>query len=350
MTAHGAGGAAASGQRPRITDVARVAGVSPTTVSHALSGARSVREETRERVLAAVRELGYVPDRVATGLRRQRTGIIGFVGSGIATTPFAGELIAGAHDAASERDVLLLVVDSQGDEALEARQIELLLGQRVDGIAIARMFHQAVDRPEIPIDVPVALVNAESVGGWLVDAVAPDEEEIGRIAGRRLLEAGHRRIVFANTVDDTLASRGREAGLRAALAEAGVSLRVADIAHVASTAEGGREAAVELLDRPNRPTAVFCFNDQVAMGVMQVAHSLGIDVPCECSVIGVDDLANVADALVPKLTTIRLPHEEMGRWAVTRLLDRVAGEDLDVESATIPCRLVERESVAPAPR
>ena len=346
-------------RRPSITSVAAMAGVSPTTVSHALSGTRPVRTETRERVLRAAAELGYTPNRLASGLRLQRSGVIGLASDLIAITPFAGRIVQGAQDAARERGAVVMVVDSEGDEGLEARQLRSLTDHRVDGILLARMFHQEVVRPEALGTLPVVLVNAVPTHGWRVPAIAPDEHGIAATAVARLLASGHRHIAFATTTDDSPASRGREAGFRAALDDAGIDGSRALIERGTSDASGGRAAGRRLLDRPEteRPTAVFCFNDQMAMGVYQAATALGLDVPRECSVLGVDDLDIVAGALEPALTTIALPHREMGRWGMTVLLDlidagaRAASTEAD---ATAPlflrCQLVERGSVAPPRR
>lgn len=375
MGASGAGSAPRGGvRRPGITEVAAAAGVSPTTVSHALSGTRAVRAETRERVIRAAERLGYTPNRIASGLRLQRTGVIGVASDRIATTPFAGLILQGAQDAARERGVLLMAVDSEGDPELEARQLRSLADHRVDGILLARMFHQEVERPDAIGSLPVVLVDAVPEPGWDVPAVAPDERGIGLTAVARLLAAGHRRIAFATTTDDAPATRGRESGFRAALEEAGLDASRALVERAASDAEGGRRAGTRLLDRPaaDRPTAIFCFNDQMAMGVYQAAAALGLDVPGDCSVVGVDDLEIVSAALDPGLTTIALPHREMGRWGMTALLDRIddgpaasgtaASGPAAVRSAAarsavgptdaaapvlLACELVERGSVAP---
>lgn len=336
--------------------MAALAGVSPTTVSHALSGTRAVRAETRERVIRAAAALGYTPNRLASGLRLQRTGVIGLASDRIATTAFAGRIVQGAQEAARERDAVLMIVDSEGDADLEARQLRSLLDHRVDGILLARMFHQQVAQPAALGTIPVVLVDATPADGWRVPAIAPDEHAIAVTAVAHLLAAGHRRIAFATTTDDAPASRGREAGFRAALDGAGLDGSRALIESGSSDSHGGRTAGRRLLDRPEpeRPTAVFCFNDQMAMGVYQAAAGLGLDVPGDCSVVGVDDLDLVAGALDPALTTIALPHREMGRWGMTTLLDLIDGSDHGQSTATdvpapvhLRCELVERGSVSP---
>lgn len=338
-------------RRPSIRAVAALAGVSPTTVSHALSGTRAVPAGTRERVVRAATQLGYTPNRVASGLRLQRTGVIGLASDRIATTPFAGRIVQGAQEAARERDVVLMVVDSEGDAELEDAQLLALLDHRVDGVLLARMSHQEIARPAAIGETPVVLVDAVPADGWRVPAIVPDEEGIAATAVARLVAAGHRRIGFATTTDDAPASRGREAGFRAALDAHGLDGARALIERGASDAAGGRGAGRRLLDRraPDRPTAVFCFNDQMAMGVSQAASALGLAVPRDCSIVGVDDLEVVAAALEPGLTTVALPHREMGRWGMSALLDRIDGTvtDAAAEPVRLACELVERGSVAP---
>lgn len=334
--------------RARVSDVAAAAGVSPTTVSHALSGARAVNAETRERILRVARELGYVPDRVASGLRRRRTGVVGLIGDNLAATPFAGRIIEGARRAGLERDVLLMVGETGADDDAERDLIARFLAQRVDGLLIARMYHQRVDRPSVPDHVPVVLVDAAPAPGWDVDAVVPDEAQIATLACERLTREGHRDIAYVGTTDESRAARGRLIGVRAALGDAGIALGGGRLAFCSSDAVGGRDAGGWLLDQPKPPTAVICFNDQIAMGVMQAAARRGILVPSGLSVVGIDDLHPVADALDPGLTTIALPHAEMGRWGMDRLLDRIEGSAPPLEDGVhlVRGRLVERDSVA----
>lgn len=335
------------GGRARVTDVAALAGVSPTTVSHALSGARAVSPETRERILAVARELGYVPDRLASGLRRRRTGVIGLIGDDLAATPFAGRIIEGARRAGLEHDALLLVAETGGDSAVESDLVARFLAQRVDGLLIARMYHQRVDRLAVPEDVPVVLVDGAPEPGWKVDAVVPDESQIATLACERLTREGHRAIAYVGTTDESQAARGRLSGVRSALGDAGISLG-RRLEFCSSDARGGREAGGRLLEQVDPPSAVICFNDQIAMGVMQAAARRGISVPTELSVVGIDDLETVADALDPGLTTVALPHEKMGAWGMTRLLERIDGDRsaADATPHLLPGWLVERDSVA----
>ena len=301
-------------------------------------------ERTRERIVAAATKLGYVPDASARGLRSQRTGLVGLVGDRVVTTPYAGGMVLGAADTLDQHGLALVAVDSLGDPERERRLIATLRQRKVEGVLYARMFHQRVDLPPLA-GMPVVVVNS-TVGDPAVSSIAPDEEDVARMAVEYLLARGHRRIAFAQTVDVTPASEGREAGFRRALMAGGIGGEPV-LERSASTAAGGRLSGRRLLERSIRPTAVFCFNDEIAMGVYQAAAALGLQVPRDLSVMGVDDLPLVAEALYPGLTTIALPHEDMGRWGAEQLLARIRDVDHPVERVAVQCRLVERDSVAP---
>jgi LacI family transcriptional regulator len=329
-----------------IREVALAAGVSTTTVSHAFSGARLVQESTRQRVLQVAAELGYVPDPSAQGLRSRRTGMVGLVGDQVLTSPYAGRLVLGAQHALDERGITLVSLDADGDPARERRHIETLFHRHVEGVIYARMSHQRVTLPPSLVGVPVVLANA--VGDdQAVASVTPDERAIARTAVRHLVAHGHRRIGFAQIRETTLASEGREAGFREELGADGIGVDDGLVVRSTSDAAGGRECGARLLNRTDRPTAVLCFNDEVAMGLYQAAAAHGLSVPGDLSVVGVDDLSPVAAALWPPLTTVALPHAEMGRLAAESLVAAITGAaDIRLD-VVLTCPLVERESVAP---
>lgn len=332
-----------------IRDVAKAAKVSVTTVSHALSETQRsrVNAATREHVRAVAQDLGYAPNRLASGLRNQRSYLIGLVSDQIATTPFAGEMILGAQDAAYERGWLLMMLDTASDRELEKRQINTLLQHQIDGIIYARMYHQRIELPAELGGVPTVLLDAVSEHGN-VSSVVPDETEAARTAVRALVQAGHRRIGFLNNVDDIPATHGRHQGYVQALTEAGIEFDPALVAAAPSEAGGGRTAAHSLLSAPTRPTALLCFNDRMAMGAYHAAGSLGLEIPHDVSVIGIDNLELIAGSLWPGLTTVALPHYGMGRWAVTRLLDEIEGpEEKGPVHMMFDCPLVRRGSIAP---
>ncbi len=329
-----------------IRDVAQAAGVSVTTVSHALSGARSVKPATREHVLKVVERLGYRADPFARGLRGQRSYIVGLVGDRVITTPHASAMVLGAQTAAAARGSFVAAVDSGGDAEVEAQQISALTDHRVDGVLYARMHHQAVTLPEPLLGRPRVLLDASTTDSG-VSSIVPDEHGIAVTAVRHLAEQGHRRIALVTTMQDAPAVSGRWAGYRDELARAGLDVDDSLVERATeATAEGGRLAGRSLLERRDTPTAVFCFNDQMAMGVYQAAARAGLRIPEDLSVVGVDNLPLVAEALDPGLTTVEVPHFAMGQWAVNRLLDLIEQpEATPVEQVEVKCGLVARGSV-----
>ncbi|HKG51262.1 MAG TPA: LacI family DNA-binding transcriptional regulator [Actinomycetales bacterium] len=331
-----------------MAELARAAGVSMATASRALSDHPKVAPATRARVQAVASDLGYVHNSVARTLRTNRSYTLGLVSDQIATTPYAGRIILGAQEAAARQGWLLLLLNSGGDPQLERREIQTLLQRQVDGLLYAAMYHQVVTPPAALAQVPSVLLDARSDDASL-PSVVPDEVGGARAAVAELLRHGHRRIGFVTHGDDIPATHGRLRGYQKALLAAGVPVDPSLVAVGPSTPQGGYPAALALLDRPDRPSALFCFNDRMAMGAYQAAAALGLRVPEDVSVIGFDNQESVADALRPGLTTMALPHYEMGVWAVEVVLARVHDAAAPVEHAVLPCPLVVRESVAAPP-
>lgn len=336
------------GTKVNIRDVARAAGVSVTTVSHALSETHSSRVNARtvEHIKAVAGNLGYAPNRLASGLRNQRSQILGLVSDEITTTPFAGAMIQGAQDAASEHGHLLMVVNSGLDNELELQEIRALQQHQVDGIIYARMFNQKVSVPGELSGVPTIVLDATSEDPAL-SSVVPDEYGAGESAADILVAAGHRTIAMVNNEDDIPAAHGRLAGFRAGLERHGITLSTDRLVAKHPSTAGGREAALQLLAQNNRPTALFCFNDQMAMGAYQAAGHLGLTIPTDLSIVGVDNLELIADGLWPGLSTMALPHYAMGRWAVLKLLAELENPNAPRVQEKVTCPLVERGSVAP---
>jgi LacI family transcriptional regulator len=342
-------------KRVGIRDVASKAGVSVATVSQALydvEGAR-INADTRQRVREAAESLGYSPNHFGRGLRLQRSQTVGLLSDNIATTPFAGKIIVGAQDAAAAHGALLILMNTSGDPELERREAQLLVQQRqVDGVLYASMYHREVDPPEVLGGLPLVLLNAVSADPSL-SSVAPDEVAGGRDAANELLRAGHRRLAFLNNTDDIPAVHGRKQGFLAALKAAGIPSRDSVIAPSGDTPREGYDSAMALLSAPDRPTGVFCFNDYVAMGVYQAAAELGLRIPQDLSVVGFDNIEIVAEGLRPGLTTIELPHYEMGVWAVDQLYARLEAPDGElppVQTLKIAGPVIRRSSVTEPPR
>lgn len=347
-------------QRVTIKQVAARAGVSITTVSHVLNDVPGLRAnpETRQRIHDVAHELGYVPNRIAQSLRTKRSNTIGLIGDEIVTTPFAGKLILGAQEVALDRDSVLLVVSTGYQRDVENREIGELLRHQVDGIIYASMYHRAVQLPPELKSIPTVFLNAECTTPG-VPWVAPDEEAGGRDAAAVLLTAGHTRLGFINNVDDIPAASGRLNGFLGRVQEAGLSADAVDVVAVESEPPGGYEGAMRLLTKQHRPTAIFCFNDRLAMGAYRAAAELGLRIPQDLSIVGFDNQDYVADGIFPGLTTVELPHYDMGVWAAEKLFSIVddapegtSGSETpsdDSHSAQLRGPVIHRGSVAPPP-
>lgn len=339
-----------------MKDIATHVGVSVSAVSLVLSGrsAGRVNPTVADRVRATADEFGYVPNMLARSLKTKQTLTIGLVADRVATVPFSGHMLAGAQEVAWERGFMLMLIDTDGNEAVQTPAVKSLLQRNVEALIVATNFHRTVSVPFVPDAMPVVLLDGEPDGDAVgrIDYVVPDEEPGAYAATRLLLEVGHRRIGFCNVAAYPFATRMRAAGYERALREAGIDPDPALVV-VADDASTGHafEPAFRLLDRPDRPTAVFCFSDQAAMGFYHVARRLGLQIPRDLSIVGFDDQEFIAEALDPGLTTIQLPHREMGRWAMRRALDRLDGLVAPTEPAgfLMPCPPVLRESVGPPP-
>ena len=336
-----------------IKDVASLAGVSTTTVSHVLNDVpgKRINPETRDRVKAAADDLSYRPNRLAQDLRLQRTHTLGFVSDAIGATPYAGLTILGAQRAAAENGSLLMFMNSGLDPELEEREVRALLDRRVDGIIYAADYHREVTLPPSLRRTAAVLLDATTLDPS-ISSVVPDEVGGALAAVRELASHGHRDIGFLNDRDDIPATRLRLEGFKRGLDEFGVPFRPEMVVSDEASSAGGYQAATRLLDRPDPPTGVFCFNDRMAMGTYQAAADRGLRIPADLSIVGFDNQENIADGLRPGLTTLALPHYEMGQWAVKTLIDLVESrvKQPAPQAVTLPCPLVRRASVGSPPR
>ncbi|WP_171814480.1 LacI family DNA-binding transcriptional regulator [Arthrobacter dokdonensis] len=336
-----------------IRAVAEMAGVSVTTVSHVLNDIPHTRiaEETRARVRQAAKALGYGPNRMAQALRTNRSGLIGLLSEEIATTPHAGRIILGAQNAAREHDLTLVIINTDRESSGNSHRddVQGLIDRQVDAILYATMYHRQVPLPSNLQGLPVVLIDSTDRAG-IVPAVVPDEVGGAIAAVTHLVEAGHTRIGFLNNDDDVPATHGRLAGYKQVLQEHGVPIDETLISCAPSETLPGYELAREVLARNDRPTALFCYNDRMAMGAYRAATELGLTIPRDLSVVGFDNQELIAANLFPGLTTVALPHYEMGVWAVetlVHLLNADAGYEGAAGTPTLlDCPLVLRGSVA----
>ncbi|MFZ1913220.1 MAG: LacI family DNA-binding transcriptional regulator [Propionicimonas sp.] len=340
-----------------LKDIAAHVGVSASSVSLVLNDLDTgrVRPDIAAQIRQVASEMGYVPNLLAKGLKTRQSHTIGLVSDEVASVPFAGQMLAGAQLAASEADYLVILIDTAGHKELDVAAVQTLLQRNVEGLIVAAEFHREVELPLIPEATPMVVLNGYPANGEArADWVVPDETAGALAATRRLIQAGHRRIGLCNVASTQFVARDlRRAGYEAALQEAGIKVDPSLIVEAADPGvAAGRAAAVRLLGEAKPPTAVFCFSDQIAFGFYQVAQNLGLEIPGDLSVVGFDNQQFVADGLLPGLTTVQLPHHEMGTWAARQAIARIqgAGPSSGRTHMVMPCPLVERGSVGPPRR
>lgn len=330
------------GGTSRLKDVARHAGVSVGTVSNVLNRPDAVRPETREKVERAIAELGFVRNESARQLRAGTSRLLAYVVLD-ARNPFFTDVARGAQNRARRDDLMLVLCDSDSDPGREDDYLQLLLQQRVRGVLITAVDHKNPRLRELPaLGVPVVLVDRVADESGL-PSVGVDDVEGGRLAVAHLLAAGRERIAFVGPLDGLPQVVDRHAGARAALRAAGLPEdRLTLVQTKELSVDAGRKAARRLLRLPaeSRPTAAFCANDLLALGLLRELTSAGVRVPDDVAIVGYDDIEFAAAASVP-LTSVRQPRRDLGTLAVDLVLG--VDEAADLHPVLQP-RLVVRHS------
>jgi LacI family transcriptional regulator len=335
-------------KRVTLSDIAREAGVSAATVSLVLNDRPArITDGTRDRVRSIAASLGYRPNALAQSLRRQQTHAIGLISDQIGTTPFAVGIVAAVEAVARAHGQLVFLVDTQDDPETATEAIAALRQHQVTHFVYACMYHRVVELPP-DLGPHVVLCNARVIDDT-VPAVVPDERRGAYDATTQLLETGHRHVAFLNDVLDPPAAALRLAGYHDALEDAGVGADPRWVHTADPSFEGGREATHRLLDAAPDVTGIFAFNDRMAVGCLAAAHDRGLAVPHDLSLVGFDG-TDVAACALPPLTTVALPHREMGRWAATALLDTPEPlAPMRGETRLLQCDVVRGASVGPPP-
>lgn len=326
-----------------IREVSKRASVSPATVSRVLNGTVPVAEETRRRVLEAIRELDYRPNAAARALATNRSGGIGVTVNDLAS-PFFAAMIRGIEDVVEAEGMHLIVLSGHAQEAAERRVIDYLREGRADALIL----HCVALSDEELIALAGESVPMVLIGRYLAEleshCVTLDNEAGGEMATSYLLEQGHRRIGHISGPLWFSDSRDRLLGYRRALERAGIGYDERLVVEADFQEEGGYRAARRLLERDLGVTALFCANDQSAAGALQAVRDAGLAVPEDISLIGYDDVL-FARYLYPGLTTVRQPLRDMGRAAAEIALGILDGREAEVRRRFYPS-LVERQSVA----
>ena len=333
-------------RQPTIIDVARLSGVSKTTVARVLSGVGAVHSETRKRVEEAVRQSGYERNHLAFGLRTGRSRTLGLVISDI-SNPFWADLARGAQDKAEAEGRSLLIFSSDWDAERERRHLQVLRQARVDGIILS----PATDDTGLlrQTDVPVVLIGSASERFPDYSSVRSDVALGVQLAIDRLVAAGHRRIGLINGRDRRVARSRFVAVAQAHWQRHGFDASALVMDEGDYTAGSGQAAMQRLIEREGRRmTAVLAANDLMAVGALLAARAAGLSCPRDISIIGTDGI-EAGGYTDPGLTTVDKPRYDMGVEA-TRLLLAEIGVAPEAVHAVLPCRVIERASIAaPAP-
>lgn len=327
-----------------IKDVAREAGVSPTTVSRYLNNHLELPAPTKSRIDAAIKRLDYRPNLLAKRLSTGKAEIIGVVAPEIAN-PFFTKLVAAIEDEAEQHGYSVLLSSTRGMRAREIEQISRLEDRHVDGLIL--MTNQPDDgtlAAFIDRHTNVVLLD-EDVPGFSGPKVFVENTEGAYQATRYLIEAGHRRIAHVGGPAGLMSVIERHCGFMRAMEEGG--LEPSHVLFGSYTSEFGASAMREILASHERPTAVFAGSDFVAIGCMQCISAQGLCVPNDISLVGFDDMP-FADLLAPPLTTIRQPVQELGRKAFQALFAVLNDQPIPALER-LPTTLVERQSVARKP-
>jgi len=332
-----------------MRDVAERAGVSVATVSHVINQTRPVSDELRRRVLAAMDELGYHPNALARSLRQKRTSTLGLI---IPDTnnPYFAEVARGVEQVAFERDFTVILCHSDYNPERELQYVDVLYAKRAAGViwipatenceAAERLTGYGV--PLIVLDRRTPEVQCPSV--------LADNFRGGYAATEHLITLGHRRIGCIARPVGLSHSQDRILGYQSALRDYGLPLDEALIAKGGFRLENGRQAAFYLFDLNPPPTALFAYNDIMAIGALRAAHERGLRVPQDFSIVGFDDIPQAAFTC-PALTTVSQPKLDMGRRGAELLFDLIEGKRPPTETdVPLEVRLVVRESTGPAPQ
>ena len=332
--------------RVSIKDIAKAAGVSHSTVSRALSDSPLVKAETKARIQQLAQEMGYSPDAIARSLVTQRTHTVGVVVTTI-TDPFVAEVVQGIEDTAQENDYSVILASSASEPERELAAVEMLRAKRVDSLIVTSsrvgaLYLEHLER----FGVPVVLVNNHNrQSGRYTFSVSVDNQHGGHLATAHLIQRGHRRIGYVSGPADHSDDAERLAGYRLALDESGITFDPALVVHGNGRLDGGERALRTLAGLAEPPTAVFCYNDMTAIGLISAARQAGLSVPDDLAVVGFDDIP-LAAHVYPSLTTVAQHQRDMGRQAMNMALALMTADDstMPLSDIVVKGRLIVRAS------
>ena len=327
-----------------IVDVAREAGVSHSTVSRVLNGRPHIKPETRARVMVALERLGYAPDMRARGLAGGRLGVVGLVVLDLESS-YITQVVRGVDAALADHGLDLMLCTTHRREQRETSYVSRLSVGLVDGLLVLlpkRSDQYANDLAAR--DFPFVLIDHS--GSPLANSVVAANRHGAMSAMEHLAELGHRRVAVITGDLDTTAGRDRLSGSQTAVTRLGLDPDPDLVVAGDFLETGGYSAAMRLFELDEPPTAVFAGSDTAAFGVVRAARDAGVDIPGDLSIVGFDDIPEAA-LTTPSLTTVRQPMSEMGRRAVTMLIERIEYPQRPVAHIEYPTELIARDSTAP---
>lgn len=332
-------------QQRRVTllEVAKHAGVSRATASLVLRGSPRIAKATQEKVQASMRQLGYVYDRVAANLRSNVSSTVGLIIMELAN-PFYSELLVGIHQELDKCGQTVILGTTFDSLAIQERLLSTMLEHRVSGIILSAVPGSpgaVIDRIR-QLGVPIVLVGRR-LPGVECDYIGINNVAGGRIAAEHLIRKGHSRIAFLGGFAQLSSRKERKQGFDQALRQAGLEVDPALAIESPATRQGGIDAFTKLLCFPDRPTAAFCYNDTIAIGVMQKMRELGFVPGKDIDIIGFDDIPEAA-IFSPKLTTVSSEISRMGSHAAQLLYARITGLQTEPQSIILMPELIIRES------
>ncbi|ELA8380796.1 substrate-binding domain-containing protein [Vibrio parahaemolyticus] len=328
-----------------MKDIAKLAGVSTSTVSHVINKTRFVSEEISERVNNAAKELNYyAPSALARSLKVNRTKTIGMLVT-TSTNPFFGEVVKGVERSCYHKGYSLILCNTEGDNERMRQSINTLLQKRVDGLILmcSSLEGERIDVFERYPDIPVVVMDWGPML-FTSDKIQDNSLRGGYLAAKYLIDCGHTEIGCITGPLIKHQAQMRYEGYKRAMNEAGLEFNANWIIESDFECEGGYQAFKKMAERGTLPSSIFVSNDMMAMGVINAANELGIKVPDDLSIIGYDDI-HIAKFMSPSLTTIHQPKYRLGQAAVETLVRRLDDQSNEAQVVQLEPTLVVRNSV-----
>ncbi|EKO3564536.1 substrate-binding domain-containing protein [Vibrio metschnikovii] len=327
-----------------MKDIARVAGVSTSTVSHVINKTRYVSDDIAERVNKAAKDLNYAPSALARSLKMNRTRTIGMLVT-TSTNPFFGEVVKGVERSCYQQGYSLILCNTEGDNQRMKASINTLLQKRVDGLILmcSTLEGERIEVFERYPDIPVVVMDWGPML-FASDKIQDNSLRGGYMATQYLIECGHQSIGCITGPLSRHQAQMRYEGYKRAMLEAGLTINPDWIIESDFECEGGAQALYRLKKKGPLPSAIFVSNDMMAMGVIHAASDLHIAIPDQLSIIGYDDI-HIANFMTPSLTTIHQPKYRLGQAAIDTLLNKLKNQSREPQVVQLEPTLVVRQSV-----